>query len=56
MFHEIMHVIGICPDSVNHFSLASLINIPMTDIVDNYQSFKFKVQRLGIILQSFFVY
>ncbi len=38
MFNTILHVIGICPDSLNHFNLASLANVPMTEL-SNFVSY-----------------
>jgi hypothetical protein len=45
MLHAILHVIGICPDSMNHLNLASLANIPMTELSHLLSYLKLKLYK-----------
>jgi hypothetical protein len=41
-----MHVIGICPDSLNHLNLASLANVPMNELSNLLSSLKLRLWKL----------
>jgi hypothetical protein len=43
--HEILHLIGLCPDSLSHFDLMDLV-------VSNHQSF---LENLNLKLKSYVI-
>ena len=51
MINTIMHVIGICPDSLDHFNLASLANIPMTELTHLINSLKLRLWKIKTYLK-----
>jgi hypothetical protein len=38
MLSTVLHMIGLCPDSLDHFNLASLANVQMTEL-SNFVSY-----------------
>lgn len=43
MLNTILHVLGLCPDSLSHFSLASLANVQIHEVAHIIKSVKSKL-------------
>lgn len=47
MFDTILHILGLCPDSLGHFNLASLANIPMHEASHIVKSLKSRLWKIS---------
>ena len=50
MLSTVLHMIGLCPDSLDHFNLASLANVQMTELSHYINSLKLRLWTLLKIL------
>ena len=46
MFNTLMHIIGVCPDSLDHLSLSNLASIPQHEFIHIVNSLKLRLFKI----------
>jgi len=50
MFSELLHILGLCPDSLGHFNLTNLASIQIHEVVHIVNHLKLRLWKINKIL------